>query len=425
MKSPRQTWGTEVTASLCEEVGWFLTAGQEGRQEIRRNPYPFYERLRRHDPVYRHADGTWLVTSYDACDALLRDPRWVKGRFLKTADRSDSAPGRLAESIFLGSLVFQDPPAHSRLRRIVSALFTPGAIERRRERTRQVAQDLLTPLLERDAFDFRKEFASELPVRLICEFLGIPNERRDDFLMWADTVRDLQELSGHDDDGLTAADAKARDCLDYFADLATAKRKESGDDLVSLLLAADSADEQSLTHEEFTAMLLILHVGGHSTTTDVISTGMYHLLTNPDSARRVRDDPSLVPSVVEEVVRYDPPVTVATPRVADVDVHLGDHLVPAGEPVYAVLAAANRDPAQFDDAGVFNIERRPNRHLSFAAGGHFCLGAHLGRQEAQEAYTLMSTLCPPLELAVDPQRAEWQDSLPHRGLVSLPVTWRR
>jgi cytochrome P450 len=414
-----------MTASLREEVDWFLTAGHERRQQVRRNPYPFYERLREHDPVYRHPGGTWLVTSYDACDALLRDPSWVKGSFLEGQERSDSAPGRLAERVFLGSLVFQDPPTHTRLRRIVSALFTPGAIERRRARTRQVARDLLRPLLEKEAFDFRGEFAAELPVRLICEFLGIPNDRRDDFLMWAETVRDLQELSGLDDDRLAGADAKARDCLDYFADLARAKRENPGDDLVSLLLAADSGDEQPLTHEEFTAMLLILHVGGHSTTTDVISTGMYHLLMNPAAVCALRDNPSLVPSAVEEIVRYDPPVTVATPRVTNTDIHLGGHLVPAGEAVYAVLAAANRDPARFDDAGVFNIERRRNRHLSFAAGAHFCLGAHLGRQEAQEAYALLFTRCPRLELAVDPQHLVWQDSLPHRGLVSLPVTWQR
>ncbi|HVW33159.1 MAG TPA: cytochrome P450 [Acidimicrobiia bacterium] len=409
-----------ATPALDDEVTWFMTSGHERRGPIRRDPFPFYDRLRAVDPVHRSVKGPWLLTSYEVCNAMLRDDRWTKGRIL-----TDDSDGALAERVFLGSLVFRDPPDHTRLRRIVAPLFTVSAINKRRARTRAIAATLLNGLSRRDGFDFRREFASELPVRLICEFIGIPPDWREEFLMWAETVRELQELSGRSGDDLRHADDKAQACLDFFGVMAAEKRKRPGDDIVSMLLAAADADEQPLTHEEFTAMLIILHVGGHSTTTDVIATGLFHLLRNPDAERMLRRDPGLVPSAVEEMLRYDTAVTVATPRVAAEEMTLGGRLIPAGEKVYAVLGAANRDPAQFADPHRFDIGRTENRHLSFAAGAHFCLGAHLGRQEAQEAFNLLFTEYPALEPAGDLDSLEWQDSFPHRGLVSLPVAWRR
>lgn len=411
-------------ASLEEEVVWFLTSGHPQRGDLRRDPYPFYDRLRSWEPVHKTAKGPWLITSYDACNKVLRDDRWKKARILTDVGGGDAgAPGALAERVFLGSLVFRNPPDHTRLRRIVSPLFTPGVINRRRDRTRAIARDLLESLRGKTSFDFREEFASELPVRLICELIGIPSDARQEFLTWAETVRELQELGRRDSADLESADRKAQACLEFFADLAAERQRAPGEDIISLLLQAAAADEQPLSPEEFVAMLVILHVGGHSTTTDVIATGMHHLLAAPDTYERLRGNPSLVNGAVEEMIRYDPPVTVATPRAALEDIAIGETVVPAGESVYAVLAAANRDPSAFENPHCFDIERRDNRHLAFAAGPHFCLGAHLGRQEAQEAFSLLAAECPRLEWAVDPHELDWQDSFPHRGLVRLPLAW--
>jgi cytochrome P450 len=415
---------------LLDEINWFMTSGHERRGPVRRDPYPFYERLRAHQPVHRSPKGPWLLTSYDACNSMLRDERFRKARILTdVGDLSDptrrDAPGALAERILLGSLVFQNPPVHTRLRRIVSPLFTAGAIIRRRERTRSIARELLGALHERDTFDFRLDFSSELPIQLICELIGIPDERREDFLGWASTVRELQEHGERTTEHLLAADQKARDCLAFFAELAEQRRDRPGEDIVSMLVAAAAADEEPLSVEEFAAMLVILHVGGHSTTTDVIATGMYNLLRHPGELDLLRQDTSLIPGAVDEMLRYDPPVTVATPRMAAEDIVVGDTVIPAGESVYAVLAAANRDPAHFTSAAVFDVRRPGNRHISFAVGPHFCLGAHLGRQEAEEAFAVLLTDFPALELDAEPGTLEWQDSFPHRGLELLPVAWSR
>ena len=412
------------TADLAEEVSRFMTSGHPLRGPVRRDPYPFYGRLRAENPVYRSPVGSWLLTSYEACDAMLRDEQFRKARILTDAGHHDE-PGALAERIFLGSLVFQNPPVHTRLRRIVSPLFTPRAIERRRERTRAIARDLLNSLLERDSFDFRLDFASELPIRLIFEFIGIPDDRREDFLAWAETVRELQEHSGRTVEDLLRADDKARACLEFFDDLARERDEHPGDDLISLLRAAATADSEPLSREEFAAMLVILHVGGHSTTTDVIATGLHTLLLNPGEAQLLREDLSLLPAAVEEMLRYEPPVTVTTPRASAQDTVICGTTIPAGQSVYAIVSAANRDPAHFPDPHRFDIRRSGPRHLSFAVGPHFCLGAHLGRQEAQEALGLLLSEFPPLELTAATESLEWQDSFPHRGLELLPVAWKR
>lgn len=407
---------------LEDLVSIFMTAGDPRRAPLRRDPYPFYEQLRRAAPAYKAPNGYWLLTSYHACNSVLREPNWRKARILTSVTEPD-APGALAERVFLGSLVFQNPPAHTRLRRIISPLFTPRAIEKRRATTTAIARGLLEGLKDKDEFDFRGEFASELPVRLICQMMGISPDTREDFLMWAEMVRELQEHSRRDVSDLQYADDKARNCISFFEDLAAEKAQRPGDDIVSLLVEVNKNDAEPLTPEEFAAMLIILHVGGHSTTTDVIATGVLHLLAT-DRFPQLRDGgPAMVATAVDEVVRFDPPVTVATPRVSESDAEFGGITVPAGEPVYAVLAAANRDPAAFEYPNEFDIHRSPNRHLAFAAGLHHCLGVHLGKQEAQEAFRLLASEYPPLELAADPAEFEWQDSFPHRGLRELPVRW--
>lgn len=414
---------TLADPELEDLVSSFMTAGDPRRASLRRDPYPFFDRLRQSAPAFKAPNGYWLLTSYEACNTALREPNWHKARILTSVTTPD-APGALAERVFLGSLVFQDPPAHTRLRRIISPLFTARAIEKRRSMTATIARELMEGLKNKEEFDFRAEFASELPVRLICQMIGISPDSRDDFLMWAETVRELQEHTHRDVNDLKRADDKARSCISFFGDLAADKARNPGDDIVSLLVEVNKNDAEPLTPDEFAAMLIILHVGGHSTTTDVISTAALHLLGTHGFPRLRGGGLSAITTAVEEVLRFDPPVTVATPRVSDVDTEFVGITVPAGEPVYAVLAAANRDPAAFDQPNRFDIDRSPNRHLAFAAGLHHCLGVHLGKQEAQEAFRLLVSDYPPLELAADPGQLDWQDSFPHRGLRELPLRWR-
>jgi cytochrome P450 len=316
-----------TTLSLDDEVLRFLSSSHPDRAALRRDPYPFYDRLRSRAPVIRAELGPWLVTSYDAVNRLVRANRWTRESSVPEEDLS------VAERVFLRSLVFRDPPAHTRLRRILSPLFTASVIERRRQRTRAIARELLDDLRSRDTFDFRRDFASELPVRLICEFIGMPLDARQQFEGWAHTVRDLQELAHETESAeqsarrssiavpartvvLERANKTAAQCLAYFEALLKEKRAAPGEDITSMLLATSESDEAPLTTEEIVATLIILHVGGHSTTTDAISTGQYTLFRHPMAQNKLRADPRLVERAVEEMLRFDPPVTVGIPRFA-------------------------------------------------------------------------------------------------------------
>lgn len=430
--APAEQTPAGTSMPLEEEVVRFLSAEHPDRAAIRRDPYPFYDRLREHAPVYETALGPWLATSYEAVDQLVRDGRWTRESHVADEELS------LAERVFLRSLVFRDPPAHTRLRRILSPLFTNSAIEKRRWRTREVAKEILDGLRKEEEFDFRARFASELPVRLICEFIGMPLDAREQFESWAESVRMLQERSYGEAEPearrstiavparavtLERVNKIAEECLAYFERLLAQKRVTPGEDLTSLLLTASEADDAPLTVEEIVSMLIILHVGGHSTTTDTISTGQFNLFRNPEMMAALRAEPALVESAVEEMIRFDPPVTVGIPRTAPFDIELAGTTVPAGAHVYPVLAAANRDPQRFPHPHRFDVRRGDNRHLSFSMGPHFCIGAPLGRQEAQEAFALLATEYPPLEPVAALDVLEWQDSLPHRGLAGLPVRW--
>jgi cytochrome P450 len=422
-----------TTLPLDEEIERFLSADHPDRGDIRRDPYPFYDRLRAHAPVLKTARGPWLVSSYELVQKLVADERLTRESGVRDEDL------RLAERVFLRSLVFRDPPAHTRLRRILSPAFSPPAIEKRRQRTRAIAKEILEDLRNRPQFDFIEAFASELPVRIICELLGMPLEERSMFDQWLAALRGLQEHSHKAEAAaperrssiavparnsvLERLDGVAADCLAYFEKLIADKRARPGEDLASELVAASDADAMPLSHEELVSTLIILHIGGHATTTDTIATGQYHLFRHPAASAALRAEPDLVKGAVEEMLRYDPPVTVGIPRVAPELIKLGDARIPAGDCVYPILAAANRDPARFPAPHRFDIRRRDNRHLAFSMGPHFCLGSALGRQEAQEAFGLLATEYPPLEPVVALEELVWENSLPHRGLEELPVRW--
>ncbi|MDX2277901.1 MAG: cytochrome P450 [Hyphomonadaceae bacterium] len=421
--------------SLEEEILRFLSKAHPDRAALRQDPYPFYDRLRSCSPIVKSPLGPWLASSYKAVNELVLNGRFTRESNVREEDLS------LAERIFLRSLVFRDPPAHTRLRRIVMPIFTVSAVEQRRARTRKIAKEILDGLRRCEAFDFRNDFACELPVRIICELIGMPLDDREMFDSWLETLRSLQERShepeGEGDAGrdssiavparaavLERANKVAEGCLAYFERFIDEKRSAPADDITSMLIALSDADDSPLSNEEMLAMLVILHLGGHATTTDVIATGQHTLFLHPESMAALRANSELVPGAVEEMLRYDPPVTVGIPRIAPEDIALAGMVIPRGDHVYPMLAAANRDPEVFPDSHRFDITRRSeSRHMAFTLGAHFCVGAPLGRQEAQEAFSLLASEYPPLAPAVPLEDLHWADSLPHRGLLSLPVRW--
>jgi pimeloyl-[acyl-carrier protein] synthase len=390
--------------------------------EVHDDPYPLYHRLRAEDPVHRSALGFWVLTRHADVLALLRDPRMSRDprrsqrvEQLRTSAELDEL---LAAEEAAPSMLFVDPPDHTRLRALVNKAFTPAAVERLRPRVEAIVAELLDRVAGAGAMDVVEDLAYPLPVTVICELFGVPEADRDRFRAWS---RGLVHLL----DPLVASDAleralQARLALrGYLRELIAERRAHPAGDLLTALIAAEDQGHQ-LSEAELVSMCLLLLVAGHETTVNLIANGMLALLRDLGARARLQADPGLAGSAVEELLRYDSPVQF-TSRHALEDLDIGGRRVRAGETVVGVLGAANRDPAQFPDPDRLDLARKPNRHIAFGGGIHFCLGAPLARMEAGIAIPALLARLPGLELAGPPVR---RDTVTLRGLASLPVTFR-
>ncbi len=388
---------------------------------LRADPHPTYHRLRAEAPLQEITgpDGPeLLLTRHDDCVAVLRDPRWSSSPTHAETEGEVASPLRSAVGAAdLPVLLFMDPPDHTRLRRLVSKAFTPRTVERLRPRITSIFDDLVSAAAERGQIEVISELAYPLPVTVICELLGVPLADRDGFSGWsADASRLLDGVIP--DDQMQQGLLAVMQFMNYFNQLFEDRRRNPGDDLISHLLAVED-DGDALTHEELLATVLLLFVAGHETTMNLIGNGLFQLLTHRDQYARLADDPMLAPSAVEECLRYDGPVHL-TGRIATEDLHIGDLPVPAGRQVVALLAAANRDPAAFDDPDRFDVARSDNHHLTFSHGMHYCLGAALARVEGQVVLGGLAARWPDMEL-IDPAPRR-REHFVLRGFESLPVT---
>jgi pimeloyl-[acyl-carrier protein] synthase len=390
--------------------------------EVHEDPYPLYHRLRAEDPVHRSPLGFWVLTRHADVLALLRDPRMSRDprrseRFeqLRASAELDEL---LAAEEAAPSMLFVDPPDHTRLRALVNKAFTPVAVERLRPRVEAIVAELLDRVAGAGAMDVVEDLAYPLPVTVICELFGVPEADRDRFRAWS---RGLVHLL----DPLVASDAleralRARLALrGYLRELIADRRAHPTGDLLTALIAAEDQGHQ-LSEDELVSMCVLLLVAGHETTVNLIANGLLALVRDPGARARLQADPAPAGSAVEELLRYDSPVQF-TSRHALADLDVGGRHIRAGETVVAVLGAANRDPAQFPDPDRLDLARKPNRHLAFGGGIHFCLGAPLARMEAAMAIPALLARLPGLELAGPPVR---RDTVTLRGLASLPVAFR-
>jgi cytochrome P450 len=280
-----------------------------------------------------------------------------------------------------------DPPDHTRLRRLVSKAFTAKVIAAMRPKVESVVDELFAAFQGDGQVDIVPRLAYPLPVRIITDMLGVPLADHDRFEQWSRTlVRGLDPMISFGDESiLREIDQASRDLSDYFVDLIATRRADLGDDLLSQLVLAEEEGDQ-LTEEELVATCILLLVAGHETTANLIANGVLALLRHPDQLAALRADPDLIAAAVDETLRYDPPVQLTT-RVVTQPTALGEFTVPEGGVLLMLLAAANRDPAVFEDPDRFDITRDARKHLSFAAGAHFCLGAPLAKLEASVALT--------------------------------------
>ncbi len=361
----------------------------------------------------------WL-TRYDDVVSVLRDPRFSANPATQAVgvDRSRHTPVRS-----LGSelLMFIDPPDHTRIRGLVSQAFTVKQAEGLRPRIQALVTTILDAVVEREdgELDVLAEVAYPLPAAVICELLGIPAADHDRFKILAAAASRL--LDGHLLDPATMSDASnaGLELLRYFGELVDDRRRHLGPDLVSGLIMAEEAGDRLTQSELLTTVILIL-LAGFETTMNQIGNGMLALLQHPDQMARLRDDPGLLRTGVEELLRYDGPLR-STARIAITDVEIGGVTIRAREQVIASLAAANRDPDQFPDPDRVDVGRTPNRHLALSGGAHYCLGASLARVELQTVFGAIVHRFPHLELiTADPT---YRDHFVLRGLNELKLAW--
>jgi pimeloyl-[acyl-carrier protein] synthase len=384
------------------------------------DPYPVYHRLRTEDPVHHHPFGFYVLTRYDDVAAFLRDPRFGKSGYQALIE---SRFGAGPDGPWLAlSMLFRDPPDHTRLRALASKAFTPRGVETLRGHIQGIVDRLLERVADAPRMDVIEDLAYPLPVTVISELLGVPVGDGDTVKGWSrDVARALDAIAlpvGPDviERGRRATDEMAG----YFRDLIAERRRRPGTDLLSGLVEAEEAGDR-LTEQELLATCVLLYVAGHETTVNLIGNGLLALLRHPEERRRLQADPGLLSGAIEELLRYDGPVQ-RTGRMAAYDTEIGGVPIPAGSLVLGLLGAANRDPSRFTEPDRLDLGRAEPRHLAFGSGIHYCLGAALARLEAQVAIATVLQRFPALTLAVE--CPIWRPSSTLRGLEALLVVLR-
>ncbi|MEU2494544.1 cytochrome P450 [Streptomyces sp. NPDC007883] len=390
------------------------------------DPYPLYERMREAGPVHRvvfpsgvHA---WLVTGYDAAHAALEDDRLGKNH-VRGNDRWRARASIMPEpqhSRLQVHLLHQDPPEHTRMRRLVTEAFAPRRIERLLPRFRQLADALVDALPETGPADLVPAFAARFPFRVLGEVIGLPAVLADRFDRdWGKVVQPV----GPTDPDRPLYEARLHGLQSYIADVVAHKREHVEDDLLSRLVAA--RDHGELSREELDSMVFQLLVAGQEPVTNQITTALIALFRHPGRLDQLREDPALLPRAVEELLRYDSAFELTTWRFFAEDSDLYGTEVPAGDSVIVSLCAANRDPRRFERPDELDFDRSPNPHLAFGRGIHFCPGAALARAELRIALGTLLRRLPGLHLAVPDRDIHWIPAVLGRGTDQLPVGYTR
>jgi cytochrome P450 len=387
------------------------------------DPYPTYSELRSSAPVHRITlpDGrdVWLVTRHEDVLAVFKDERFVKNwrKVLTPEQLAQIPPIPEVMEPLSANMLDTDPPDHRRLRALVSKAFTPRLIEHMRPRVQEIADTLLDAVQDRGEMDLIDDYAFPLPITVIAELLGVPAEDRNSFREWSDAAVSGDTSREHLEKVLIP---NMQAFIDYLRQMFEEKRRNPAEDLISALVRAEEAGDQ-LSEDELLGMVFLLLVAGHETTVNLIGNGVLALLQHPDQLEKLRADPSLIRDAVEELLRFDGPVETSTERFAREDVRIGETVIPRGEMVLVVIAAADRDPDRFPDPDALDITRSDNKHLAFGKGIHHCLGAPLARMEGQIAISTLLRRMPELRLKGSPESLSWRPGMVLRGLQGLPV----
>ena len=411
------------------------------KENIRANPYPFYERLRTQDPVHWDDEmGFWVFTRYDDIASLYTDERFSRAQgLMRNFERLPDNEKQIAQPVyhsFSKTVFYSDPPQHTHLRSLMNHAFTPRYVECLRPFIQQTVNDLLDS--HHNELDIIHNLAYPLPVIVIAELIGLPASDRAKFKTWSDDLfAILGTVKNKPQHLLERAAQSLGEMTEYIKDLADKRRENMGEDLLSILLSVSDGDScpvphhssgrlireasavSTLTEEELVANINILLSTGHETTTHLIGNGILALLQNPDQLKLLKDNPNLLDSTIDEILRYDNPVQI-TYRSALEDVEIKGKTIRKGDLVNTILGSANRDPERFNNPNQFDITRSEGRHLSFGLGIHYCIGAPLVKLEAEIAFETILHRFPNLQLKTE--KLEWQEHPIFRGLKKLQIT---
>jgi cytochrome P450 len=392
--------------------------------EFVQDPYPTYRRLLEEGPLH-FVDvsggmwGVWAVFSHSDCSAVAKDPRL-------SAKRTDrmlftlpmSRRGEFKELVRMLGLwmIFIDAPEHTRMRKLMNKGFSQSAAEALRPEVEKIVDRILDPLAEVSQADLVKELAYPMPVQVISELLGVPETMHDAFLRWSAAIAEFNGTPDRTIEHAQNAQNAVLALTDFFRKAVAERRRNKGNDLISLLIDIEEEGE-ALTEEELYAQCVQMLFAGHETTRNLIASGIYSLLREPGKMAELRQNPALIRTAVEEFLRFESPIQY-TARVAKEDIELCGVRIPKRQTIWCMLGAANRDPKQFKDPDTLKLNRLNNQHLAFSAGPHFCIGSQLARLEGQVAILKVIQRFPKMRLA---QHAEWAPNFGFRGLKTLPV----
>ena len=384
--------------------------------EFLANPYPLYEKIRNSSDVYpaKELDSFWLMRHSD-CDLLLKSPDFGKEIDDNFTSTNDSRPTSNVMEDPYRSMLFLDPPRHTRLRLLVTKAFTPKAVESMRPFVEEISTSLAKTFRRAMYFDVIRDFAAPIPAYTIAKMLGVPQSDMPKFKEWSDdAVLSLDVAIGKEEQA--KADQAQSNLLDYFQELIDERRKNLADDLLSDLIRSEESGDK-LSHIELLVMCNLLLIAGHETTTNLIGNGFLALIRNREQFEMLREDRSLLKSAVEEFLRYDPPVQRVS-RALYRDAKFSGKLLPKGSVATAVIGSANRDPLVFESPNKLNIARKENKHLSFSAGIHYCLGAQLAKLEAEVAFNCLCDMFKQPRLYDEPV---WRKNSNMHGMETLKI----
>jgi cytochrome P450 len=386
------------------------------------NPYPLYAWLREASALIRcrqpFVGRAWLATRHDDVSRVLKDAKRFKNSHSGANGRPASWERVLPRPVltFMQSMIASDDDDHRRLRGLVAKAFTPARVEQLEARIDAIVTELLDRAARRGSFDLMAAFAVPLPLRIISELLGVEEHERADF---RSTMTRL--LADQSEWTLPLRLPTYYRLQRFFRRMLARKRAHPADDLTSDLIAVEQEGDR-LSADELTSMVLLLLFAGHETTVNLIGNGTLALLEHPEQFARLREDPSLVPTAIEEMLRYDSPAQLSATRYVATRCEVGGMVLERGDKIVPLLGAANRDGRAFAEPDAFDVGRSPNRHVAFGAGPHFCVGAHLSRFEGRIAFTRLIERHPNLRLAVGREALRWrQNGSGLRGLEALPV----